>query len=101
MPGMVRGLQTNNPTIIAAFRSAIDHQFLIILALAVVLALAWNVIRTLQYRRSVTSGAGEAVVPEPRLLPEPPARRLLRITFGILWVFDGLLQAKWHRALCL
>jgi cytochrome oxidase Cu insertion factor (SCO1/SenC/PrrC family) len=91
---MGHGLQTNNPTIIAAFRSALDHQFLIILALLVVLALAWNVIRTLQYRRAVASGAGDAVVPEQWLSPEPPARRLLRITFGILWVFDGLLQAQ-------
>jgi cytochrome oxidase Cu insertion factor (SCO1/SenC/PrrC family) len=94
MQGMGHGLQTDNPTIIAAFRSALDHQFLIILALVVVLALAWNVIRTLQYRRAVASGAGDTVVLERWLSPEPPARRLLRITFGILWVFDGLLQAQ-------
>jgi cytochrome oxidase Cu insertion factor (SCO1/SenC/PrrC family) len=26
--------------------------------------------------------------------PEPPARRLLRIAFGLLWLFDGVLQAQ-------
>ena len=26
--------------------------------------------------------------------PEPPGRRLLRIGFGILWIFDGILQAQ-------
>src|SRR5271165_5536928 len=87
MSGMGHGLQADNPAIAAAFRSALDHQFLIILILAVVLALAWNVVRTIQYRRAVDAGSLDKAVPQPWPYPEPPARRLLRITFGILWVF--------------
>ena len=26
--------------------------------------------------------------------PEPAARRLLRVSFGFIWVFDGILQGK-------
>ncbi|MGD0392798.1 MAG: SCO family protein [Acidimicrobiales bacterium] len=94
MPGMGSGLQNNNPTIVTAFRTNLDHQFLVILVLAVVLALAWNVIRTLNYRRAVAAGTLEARVADPWPYPEPSARRLLRISFGLLWVFDGLLQVQ-------
>ena len=94
MSGMGRGLQTDNPLIVSAFRTALDHQFLIIVALAAVLAVAWNVVRTIQYRRAVASGSLDATVSQPWPYPEPAARRILRITFGIIWVFDGLLQAQ-------
>ena len=75
MTGMGQGLKDNNPTITAAFRSALDHQFLIIVIVAVVLALAWNVIRTLSYRRAVAAGTVEAKIPDPWPYPEPAARR--------------------------
>ncbi len=94
MPGMGHGLQTDNPLIVAAFRTALDHQFLIILVLVAVLAVAWNVVRTIQYRRAVASGTLDTAVPQAWPYPEPAARRILRITFGIIWVFDGLLQAQ-------
>jgi cytochrome oxidase Cu insertion factor (SCO1/SenC/PrrC family) len=94
MPGMGSGLQNNNPTIVVAFRTNLDHQFLAVLILAVVLALAWNVIRTLSYRRAVAAGTLDAKVADPWPYPEPAARRLLRIAFGLLWVFDGLLQVQ-------
>ncbi len=41
MPGMNSGLNSNNPTVVAAFRSALLHQGLIVLAVFAVLALAW------------------------------------------------------------
>ena len=94
MTGMGQGLKSNNPTITTAFRSALDHQFLIVVIVAVVLALAWNVIRTLNYRRAVAAGTLEEKVPDPWPYPEPPARRVLRLGFGILWLFDGLLQVQ-------
>ena len=94
MPGMGHGLQTDNPTIAAAFRAALDHQLLVLVILGVLLALAWNVARTVHYRRAVAAGTLEATVPDPWSYPEPPARRLLRITFGLLWLFDGLLQIQ-------
>ena len=91
---MGHGLQTDNPLIVSAFRTALDHQFLIILALAAGLAVAWNVVRTIQYRRAVASGSLDTAISQRWPYPEPAARRILRITFGIIWVFDGLLQAQ-------
>jgi cytochrome oxidase Cu insertion factor (SCO1/SenC/PrrC family) len=94
MPGMGRALQSNDPTVALAFRTALMHQLLIIIVMLVVLALAWNTIRTIRFRRAVASGDVEtpAVVQWP--YPEPTARRLLRITFGVVWIFDGLLQVQ-------
>ena len=94
MTGMGSGLQNNNPTIVTAFRTDLDHQFLAVLILVVVLALAWNVIRTLSYRHAVAAGTLDAKVADRWPTPEPPARRMLRISFGVLWLFDGLLQVQ-------
>ncbi len=93
MTGMVAG-QTNDPTIGAAFRTALMHQFLIIALLIIALVLAWNTIRSIHYRRAAAAGQFESPGSGKATHPEPPARRVLRITFGILWVFDGLLQAQ-------
>ena len=94
MPGMGHPLQTDNSTITAAFRSALNHQLFILVVLGVLVVLAWNVARSLQYRRAVAAGASRATVSAPSPYPEPAARRLLRITFGLLWLLDGLLQVQ-------
>ncbi len=91
---MGRPLQTDNSTITAAFRSALNHQLLLLVVLGVLVVVAWNLARTLQYRRAMAAGTPRttgALVPP---LPEPAARRLLRITFGLLWLLDGLLQVQ-------
>ena len=81
------GLSNTNPILIAAFRAALVHQGLIAAALLAVLALAWVTVRELSRaaRQAGFTAAWSA---------EPAARRLLRIGFGILWLFDGLLQAQ-------
>ena len=81
------GLSDTNPILVAAFRAALVHQGLIALALLAVLALAWVTVRELSpaARRAGFAATWSA---------EPAARRLLRIGFGILWLFDGLLQAQ-------
>ena len=79
--------------LVTAFRTTLDHQFLIILGVAAVLALAWNMARAVQYRRALATGTlGTTGSTAP--YPEPLGRRVLRISFGILWLFDGLLQAQ-------
>jgi cytochrome oxidase Cu insertion factor (SCO1/SenC/PrrC family) len=82
-----------NSTIIRQFHMALAHQGLIILLFLVVLLVAWNALRSLQYRRAVAQGAPYPP-PRPAISPEPPARRLLRLSFGALWVIDGLLQLQ-------
>ena len=93
MPGMTRSLGGNNPTMISAFHTALIHQLLVIGLFVVVAVVAWNVLRTLQLRRVMSEGAPTV---EPTAPPEPEAvaRRVLRISFGLLWVLDGLLQAQ-------
>jgi cytochrome oxidase Cu insertion factor (SCO1/SenC/PrrC family) len=88
MPGMNSGLSNDNPTIAAAFRSALLHQGIFVLAVFAVLALAWLVIR--EWGRPALTRADSGV----NAGPEPAGRQLLRIGFGVLWIFDGLLQAQ-------
>ena len=38
--------------------------------------------------------AADQPPPERGLAAEPNARRVLRIAFGLLWVVDGILQAR-------
>jgi cytochrome oxidase Cu insertion factor (SCO1/SenC/PrrC family) len=89
MPGMGSGLRANNLTIVSAFRTTLIHQALLILIIVAILALAWNVLWAVRVHRtgsSASPGLGSA--------PEAAARRLLRYSFGILWIFDGILQAQ-------
>jgi cytochrome oxidase Cu insertion factor (SCO1/SenC/PrrC family) len=88
MPGMNSGLSDTNATLVAAFRAALLHQGLLILAVLVVLALAWVSLR--EFVPGARSADKAAAVPPP----EPVARRLARIGFGTLWIIDGLLQAQ-------
>ena len=88
MPGMNSGLNSDNPTIVAAFRTALLHQGFIVLAVLAVLALAWLIIREWLRPPGTRAGTGVGAVAEPAW------RQLLRIGFGVLWIFDGLLQAQ-------
>ena len=85
MPGMTTGLNIDDPTVVAAFRQALLHQGIAAVLLFGTLALIWITVRELRPARA--SAARQAV-------PEAPARRLLRIGFGLLWLLDGLLQAQ-------
>jgi cytochrome oxidase Cu insertion factor (SCO1/SenC/PrrC family) len=80
---MDTGLSPNDPTVEAAFRAALLHQGLIA---AGALALLWLVWGT---SRNWVPAIGGGMAP-----PEPRGRRVLRIGFGVLWLFDGLLQAQ-------
>jgi cytochrome oxidase Cu insertion factor (SCO1/SenC/PrrC family) len=90
MPGMGTGLQANNATIVSAFESLLFHQGLVVLVLLALLAVAWNLLRSVQLRRA---SAGEAW-PELWAYPEPIARRFLRVCFGLIWILDGFLQGQ-------
>jgi cytochrome oxidase Cu insertion factor (SCO1/SenC/PrrC family) len=87
---MSSGLQANNQTIVSAFKTMLVHQGLVILVILAILAVAWNLLRSVQLRRAA---AGQ-VSGEPWPYPEPVARRLLRVSFGLIWIFDGILQGQ-------
>jgi cytochrome oxidase Cu insertion factor (SCO1/SenC/PrrC family) len=87
MPGMNSGLNVDDPTVVAAFRTALLHQGLIALAIFFVIGVAW-----LTLRAWAPAGLpSRAVVPAP---PEPAWRQVLRIGFGLIWLLDGILQAQ-------
>ena len=89
MPGMNSGLNPADPTLVAAFRSALFHQGAIALIAIVFLWLIWATARTWRVAPpGASGGAPGADTAEAR------GRRLLRIGFGLLWIFDGILQAQ-------
>jgi cytochrome oxidase Cu insertion factor (SCO1/SenC/PrrC family) len=104
VPGMNSGLSPADPTLVAAFRSALLHQGAIALLIIAFLWLSWG---TIQAWRLTTPGAkpgagkaagGPAVrgwlARGPGNGSEPSGRRLLRIGFGLIWILDGVLQAQ-------
>ena len=94
MPGMNTGLSTNNPAIVSAFQAALLHQGLLVLLILALVAAAWNVLRTAQFRQAAASGATSSALRPALSRPEPTGRRLLRVSFGLLWIFDGILQGQ-------
>jgi cytochrome oxidase Cu insertion factor (SCO1/SenC/PrrC family) len=84
MPGMTSGLNINDPIVVAAFRSALLHQGIAALLIFAVLSVAWVAIR--EWR--------PAAAPPVAVAAEPRWRALLRVGFGLLWLFDGILQAQ-------
>ncbi len=87
MGGMGSGLQTGNSTVVAAFRAALIHQGIIIALIFALLVVGW-----ISFREWLPAARGGDSA--GRALAEPTARRVLRIGFGVLWVFDGLLQIQ-------
>jgi cytochrome oxidase Cu insertion factor (SCO1/SenC/PrrC family) len=87
MPGMNSGLNINDPTVVAAFKTALVHQGLIALAIFAVVGLGWVGLRA-------WLPGTEARQASARQTPEPAWRLVLRIGFGIIWLFDGILQAQ-------
>jgi cytochrome oxidase Cu insertion factor (SCO1/SenC/PrrC family) len=84
---MNSGLSPDDPTLEAAFRSALLHQGLIAAAVFVLLLLIWSA-----SRNWVTAEAAEAA--GSRGTAESAGRRVLRIGFGLLWLLDGILQVQ-------
>jgi cytochrome oxidase Cu insertion factor (SCO1/SenC/PrrC family) len=90
MTGMNSGINVNDPIVVAAFKSALLHQGLIALLIFALLGFAWVTVRA-WLPAAQPAGAGDGRVPA---VPEPSWRQVLRIGFGLLWIFDGVLQAQ-------
>ena len=122
MPGMNSGLSPDDPTLVAAFRSALLHQGTIAFIAVIFLWLVWATARTWRLttpsaapdirdagaasKAEVTAEAAEADAAKSDAaksdaevtaeggLGEARGRWLLRIGFGVLWILDGILQAQ-------
>jgi cytochrome oxidase Cu insertion factor (SCO1/SenC/PrrC family) len=93
MPGMNSGVNVNDPTVIAAFKSALLHQGIIALLIFAILGLAWLTVRAWLPAAQAGELAGQADSPAAAAA-EPTWRQVLRVGFGLLWIFDGILQAQ-------
>jgi cytochrome oxidase Cu insertion factor (SCO1/SenC/PrrC family) len=101
---MNSGLNPADPTLVAAFRSALLHQGAIALIVVAFLWLLWATARTWRLTTPGPTQAAENTTAGPAVRgwrfgrsgngPEAAGRRLLRIGFGLLWILDGLLQAQ-------
>jgi cytochrome oxidase Cu insertion factor (SCO1/SenC/PrrC family) len=114
VPGMNSGLSPSDPTLVAAFRSALLHQGAVALIAIVFLWLIWATARTWRLTAPAAKGGpadtgaaaagwraggpgwAERVSRAVRSAgpAEARGRRLLRVGFGLLWIFDGILQAQ-------
>jgi cytochrome oxidase Cu insertion factor (SCO1/SenC/PrrC family) len=91
MPGMNSGVNVNDPTVVAAFKSALLHQGIIALLIFALLGLAWITVRAWL---PAAAQAGEQAGTGGSPAAEPAWRQVLRVGFGLIWVFDGILQAQ-------
>ncbi len=107
MPGMGSGLSAEDPTIVSAFKEALVHEGLIALLIVGLVALAWQALRFAEGRHIAHgSSTGTLASPAPGAagrapwaglrpaIAEATGRRLVRVGFGCLWLFDGFLQAQ-------
>ncbi len=74
---MSSGLSTNNPAIVSAFRAALLDQGLIVLLIVALVAIAWNVARSVQLRRAPPQAGPQF----PQQLPLFPQWFLQQIRF--------------------
>jgi cytochrome oxidase Cu insertion factor (SCO1/SenC/PrrC family) len=90
--GMGGGLSNNDPTVVAAFHRALLQGGFVVLALLTAVFVVWRLSRAFQLRAALQRGTDE---PETNPLPaEPAGRRIVRVGFGLLWIFDGVLQGQ-------
>src|SRR5260370_25821399 len=108
MPGRSSGLIGGAAGVVAALKAALLTQGLIARLLFAALWLAWVTVgawgpATAQAGAGAAADrpgpalaepAGAAADPPGPALAEPAWRQLLRIGFGLLWIFDGVLQAQ-------
>lgn len=91
---MTRGIPTGSHLVVATFYTTLLHQLLALFCVGLLAVLAWNALRTIQYRRAVRSGDAERFRGRVAAVREPLGRAVLRWGFGLIWLLDGLLQLQ-------
>src|ERR1700716_193686 len=77
MPGMNRGLNAGNPTVVAAFKAALMHQGLQALLIFAVLGFVWFTVRTWPPAAAPADAGGGAGTPRPGPARPGPGRTRL------------------------
>src|SRR5262249_41654701 len=78
MPGMNSGVNVNDPTVIAAFKSALVHQGLVALLIFALLGLVWIAVRARQPGAAQVDGQAGPAGPAAATVAEPAWRQVLR-----------------------
>jgi cytochrome oxidase Cu insertion factor (SCO1/SenC/PrrC family) len=114
VPGMNSGLSPDDPTLVAAFRSALLHQSAIALLIVAFLWLLWATMRTWRLVTPAAKAEADGVDGETAATAdlaeaggvdggvrakgegarEARGRAVLRVGFGFIWILDGILQAQ-------
>jgi cytochrome oxidase Cu insertion factor (SCO1/SenC/PrrC family) len=93
----------NESLIVSAFHHSLSTQAQVLIVafvvVAVVLVVGRLIVALLADPASEEQSSRRAVAPPRRVTPEPVARRVLRIGFGLLWLLDGALQIQSHMPL--
>jgi cytochrome oxidase Cu insertion factor (SCO1/SenC/PrrC family) len=111
---MNSGLSPDDPTLVAAFRSALLHQSAIALLIVAFLWLLWATMRTWRLVTPAAKAEADGVDGETAATAdlaeaggvdggvrakgegarEARGRAVLRVGFGFIWILDGILQAQ-------
>ena len=94
MPGMIVPSGAASAALATAFKTALLNEGEIIFLVFVLLAIAWVTCRELLLAKARARLTRQLAARHAASETEPTARRVLRIGFGVLWIFDGLLQAQ-------
>jgi hypothetical protein len=86
------GSGSNDPAVVAAFHRALWRGGLVVTLLALGVLIVWQLSRRRQLRLALS--APTDADRRHALAGEPPARRFIRVSFGLLWIFDGILQGQ-------
>ena len=81
----------------STFHTTLIHQLFDVLLILVALMVVWSFLRRAKSSRVIGDGASTRVSGMSHtgdVNPEPIGRRILRIGFGGLWLFDALLQTQ-------
>jgi hypothetical protein len=78
----------------ALFKATLLAQGTAVFLIFVLLAITWVACRELLLAKARVGLTLRLAASQAARVPEPMARRVLRLGFGILWVFDGILQAQ-------
>jgi hypothetical protein len=94
VPGITGHSRATAQVLAAVFKSTLLSQGTLVFLIFVLLAIAWVTCRELLLARGRLRLAARLAAIRAGRPAEPAARRVLRIGFGVLWIFDGFLQAQ-------